>query len=155
MSKKIVVRILIGFVVLIGIIQFIPAEGSEHVEEVTEKDFLAVVDAPEDVATIIRSACYDCHSYQTKYPWYSKIAPVSWWVGHHIEEGREHLNFSNWTDYTADQQHHKLEECAEEVEEGEMPLDSYTWAHSEAELTPEQVEKLEHWFEEQMEAVAH
>ena len=76
------------------------------------------------MTTLLESACYDCHSYKTKYQWYSNIAPVSWWLGHNVEEGREHLNFSTWGNYPTEKAEHKLEECAEEVDEGEMPLNS-------------------------------
>jgi hypothetical protein len=101
---------------------------------------------PTEVGNIIKMACYDCHSYKTEYPWYSYIAPVSWWIGHHIEEGREHLNFSIWGKYTDKKSLHKLEEIIEETEEGEMPLKSYVIMHGSAELNKEQITALTNWF---------
>ncbi len=110
-----------------------------------QKDFIMVTQPPIDVANIIKNSCYDCHSYTTTYPWYASVAPISWFVGHHIEEAREHLNFSTWADYPQKKALHKLEEFYEEVEEGEMPLSSYTIMHSEATLTSEQTESLVTW----------
>ncbi|MEP2026185.1 heme-binding domain-containing protein, partial [Reichenbachiella sp.] len=94
---------------------------------------------------IIKTSCYDCHSYHTKYPWYTNVAPLSWWIGDHIEEGREHFNLSEWGAYSEKKALHKLEEFYEEVEEGEMPLTSYTLIHGEASLSDEQVKKLVTW----------
>lgn len=117
------------------------------------KDLISLTNPPEQIETLLKSSCYDCHSYETNYPWYSNIAPISWWIGHHIDEGREHLNFSEWGNYTAKKAEHKLEECAEETEEGEMPLSSYTITHSDAKLTHEEIELLEEWFESEREKV--
>lgn len=108
-------------------------------------DFITVTNPPADVESILRQACYDCHSYETEYPWYSNIQPVGWWLGDHIEHGRHHLNFSTWADDPQDRQSHKLEELGEEVDEKKMPLDSYTWAHTEARLTDDQRETLVTW----------
>jgi hypothetical protein len=110
------------------------------------KDFLANTNPPQEVATIIKSACYDCHSYQTKYPWYASIEPLSWWLQDHIEHGRDEFNMSTWTDYSTSRADHKLEEAIEYVEEEEMPLPSYTWIHGDARLTDQQREELTNWF---------
>jgi len=114
------------------------------------KDFIALTNPPADVEKMIRSACYDCHSHETEYPWYSNVAPVSWIMGNHIEEGREHLNFSVWGDYSTEKANHKLHECEEEIEEGKMPISNYTWTHGDADLSDKQKEKLAEWFEDQM-----
>ena len=114
------------------------------------KDFIALTKPPADIEKMIRSACYDCHSHETNYPWYANIAPVSWILGNHIEEGREHLNFSLWANYSEDKANHKLHECEEEIEEGKMPISSYTWTLGDADLSSEQKEKLAEWFEDQM-----
>lgn len=108
-------------------------------------DMIAVENVPEDIQVILKNACYDCHSHETEYPWYSNVAPVSWWLKDHIDEGREHLNFSEWASYDAERKAHKLEELAEEVEEKEMPLESYTWAHSESKLSDEERQALVDW----------
>jgi len=100
---------------------------------------------PNEVAELFKESCYDCHSHESKYPWYSSIAPFSWIVKHDIEEGREHLNFSLWATYDQKKANHKLEECYEEIEEGEMPLSGYTMMHGNAKLSKNEVEKITQW----------
>jgi len=85
------------------------------------------------VATILKEQCYDCHSDQTQYPWYSEIAPASYWLADHIKDGKKHFNVSAWSEYSVKKKDHKLEELIEMVEDGEMPLDSYTWIHGKLE----------------------
>jgi tellurite resistance protein TehA-like permease len=111
-----------------------------------QTDFIAVTQTNPEVATILKNACYDCHSNQPTYPWYTSIAPVSWWIKNHINEGSKHLNFSIWQTYTVKRKDHKLEECVEMIEEGEMPMNSYTWMHQEAKLTDAQKQLLIDWF---------
>lgn len=137
-------RILFVLVLALVVIQFFPI-NKENPEFEPSSDFIVMTNPPAEIEMILQSTCYDCHSNKTEYPWYTSVAPVSWWIGHHIEEGREHLNFSNWGKYEPKRQDHKLEELIEEVEEGEMPLDSYTWAHADARLTAEQKEALTSW----------
>ena len=110
-------------------------------------DFISITNPSNEVESILKTSCYDCHSYETKYPWYSNIAPVSWWLKYHINDGRKHLNFSIWGEYSSKKADHKLEECVEEVEEGEMPLGSYTITHSEAKLNSSQKKLLEDFFQ--------
>lgn len=111
-----------------------------------QKDFIAVNKPDASVENLLQSTCYDCHSNQTNYPWYCNIAPVSWWIKHHVNEGREELNFSEWATYSAKRKDHKLEECVEMLQENEMPLKSYTWLHPEANLTNEQRQLLVVYF---------
>jgi hypothetical protein len=91
----------------------------------------------------LKSSCYDCHSNKTNYPRYSKINPVGMWLNHHIEEGKAELNFSNFAAYDKKNLDHKLEETAEEVAEGHMPLPSYTLVHADAKLSQEQVKQID------------
>ena len=107
--------------------------------------FLMETNPPKDVKLVLEQTCYDCHSNNTVYPWYNNVAPVSYWLADHVEEGKEHLNFSAWDTYSAKKKDHKLDELIEEVEEGEMPLKEYTWTHSEARLTAEEREALIAW----------
>lgn len=143
-------KILLVVLVILVIIQFIPI-NVENPEHAPEDDLFALVETPIEIQNMMKSACYDCHSYETKEPWYFNIAPVSWWLVDHVNEGREHLNFSTWGKYEQGKQAHKMEESAEEVEEVHMPLDSYTWMHPEADLTEDQRAQLISWFEEQYE----
>lgn len=110
------------------------------------KDFVELTSANAEVTHTLKIACYDCHSNQPIYPWYSDIAPVSWWMQNHINEGRQHLNFSIWGTYSEKRKDHKLKECIEMVEEGEMPMNSYTWIHKEAKLTEAQKLQLVEFF---------
>jgi hypothetical protein len=95
------------------------------------------------VASILKETCYDCHSDQTKYPWYAEIAPVSFWLDEHIHNGKKHFNVSAWESYSVKKKDHKLEELIEMIEEKEMPLDSYTWLHDD--LTEEERTLLIQW----------
>lgn len=146
-------RILIILLLSFAVMQFFRIDKSAP-EVVKVKDFISMVQPDEATEKLLRDACYDCHSNETKYPWYSNVAPVSWWLQHHVEEGREHLNFSTWGDYDEETKNHKLHECEEEVEEGEMPLSSYTITHGDAKLSKEQKEELAEWFESLMTAEA-
>ena len=110
------------------------------------KDFTTLTFANAEVAHTLKIACYDCHSNQPTYPWYSNIAPISWWMQNHIDEGGHHLNFSEWGTYSEKRKDHKLEECIEMVEESEMPMASYTWMHKEAKLTDAQKLQLIEYF---------
>ena len=144
MFKKIGITLLAIFVV----IQFFRIDKTNP-EYNEAEDFITITQPPTEIAGLIKAACYDCHSHQAKYPWYSNVAPVSWMVAHHIEEGREHLNFSTWTAYSEKKADHKLEEAAEEVEKGNMPMKPYVAMHSEAKMTDEQKTALIEWFESQ------
>lgn len=148
-GKLIAKYIFIGLVCVFIVMQFFRVDQTNPKIE-PAKDFIAITNPPADIKKMLESACYDCHSDVTKYPWYSNIAPVSWWMRDHIDEGKSHLNFSVWADYNEDKANHKLHECEEEVEEGKMPLDSYTWTHGDAKLSKEQREKLAEWFKSKM-----
>ncbi|MBS3912965.1 MAG: heme-binding domain-containing protein [Bacteroidetes bacterium] len=138
-------RILIYLMLIIGIMQFFRIDKS-HEKVQTDLDFLLSTDAPENVSKIMHEACYDCHSNETKYPWYSDVAPISWWLNNHIHEGREELNFNYWQSFTPKRKQRKLNECLEMIQEREMPLPSYTWIHKEARLNTDQRQILINWF---------
>lgn len=103
------------------------------------------IGAAADVAPLLRRACYDCHSYETGWPWYSRIAPVSWLVAHDVTEGREELDFSTWDVYRPAKRQKLLREIAEQVTEGEMPPWYYALVHPEARLTTEEKDQLATW----------
>ena len=100
---------------------------------------------PADVKSILAKACNDCHSNNTEYPWYANFQPLHWWLEKHIKNGKKHLNYDEYTHKSAYYQFHKMEETIEMVKEGEMPLESYTWAHKDAKLTEEEKSKLTNW----------
>ncbi len=130
--------ILWGLLALVIVIQLIPVERGNPPVETT-------IGAPEAVMAILRSACYDCHSNESHWPWYSYVAPVSWLIAHDVEEGREHLNFSTWNRFSDKDRVELREEIWEEVEEGEMPLAIYLPLHPEAELSESQKATLRSW----------
>ncbi len=122
---KIIALILFGVVLIIQFIR--PDKNESGYESIV---YFENETKPNDqIKAILKDSCYDCHSNQTVYPWYAEIAPVSYWLADHVEHGREHFNVSDWEQYSNKKKDHKLEELIEEVEEGEMPLNSYTWMH--------------------------
>lgn len=145
-------RILIAAGVLLVAIQFIrPARNTGSADG--PQDITHAVAVPAPVLTMLKTACYDCHSNQTAYPWYATIQPVGLWLGHHVDEGKEELNFSEFATYAPKRMAHKLEEIAEEVEEGHMPLPAYTLIHTDAKLTEAQVSELTAWAKAQQQQV--
>lgn len=107
--------------------------------------FFTETNPSSEVKTTLKSTCYDCHSNNTKYPWYNNIAPISYWMADHIRHGKGELNFSEWETYSDKKKDHKLEEIIEVLEEGSMPLKEYTWTHEEAKLTDLQKESIIEW----------
>jgi hypothetical protein len=140
MAKKVFLTLL---VVLI-IIQFIHPKKNIAAER-TPQHIENIYPVPADVRQILSRACYDCHSDSTRYPWYARLQPVAWWLDHHIDEGKNELNFSQFGTYEAKRQAHKLEEVTEMVNEHHMPLESYEWMHSDAKLTAEEMKTLTTW----------
>lgn len=135
-----------GVAVLFIIIQFVPVQ--RNTKENYQSSFSITSDSPTkaEVTAILQTACWDCHSNQTVYPWYNKIAPISWYLARHINNGKKHLNFDNWNVYDRAKQIHKSEEIIEVIEENEMPLYSYTLLHPEAKLSEEQKAILIQYF---------
>lgn len=136
-------KVLLGLLVGLILIQFISPERNDSGD--WSNDYTTTMQVPNEVKEIINTSCADCHSNKTKYPWYSKIAPVSWYIAHHVNEGREHLNFSDWTTYNKYQKDHIIKDLEEELEEKNMPLKSYLLIHKEAKLTQDQYNILLAW----------
>jgi len=130
------------------VIQFFQIDRTNVTYDKT-KDFLTNTSAPDDMQKMISNSCYDCHSNEVTYPWYTYINPVGWWVKGHVNEGTGKLNFSTWADYPINKRQVKLEECAEKTEATEMPLLPYIIAHSKARLSDEDRAKLVAWFKTQ------
>ncbi|MEP5253852.1 MAG: heme-binding domain-containing protein [Winogradskyella arenosi] len=139
-------KIGILFIVVVGLAQFFgPAKNKGDMSSL--EPFYKDTNPPAAVKTILNQACMDCHSENTNYPWYSEITPVNYWLDSHVKDGMKHLNLSLWDDYSAKKKDHKLEELIEMVEAKEMPLPSYTWAHSDAKLSEEQIDLVIKWAE--------
>ena len=128
-------KILLVFtiIVLVGI-QFIPTKLNES-KVILKTDFVKIYSAPENVQNILKNSCLDCHSNKTNYPWYNKIQPISWFLEHHIFEGKSELNFSEFGSYSVRKQKSKLRAIINQLKDGEMPLSSYTLIHRNAKIT--------------------
>jgi len=149
--KKKILTILIIVLVLIQF--FRPAKNISIAKSTT--DISNIYQMPNDVSLILDKACNDCHSNNTAYPWYSKIQPVDWWLDNHVQEGKRELNLDEYTNRRLRYQYHKMEEIADQVKKGEMPLNSYTWIHKDAILTEAEKTALIGWADgvrEQMKA---
>jgi hypothetical protein len=132
---------LIGIVVFLAVvfaIQFVPVKQENPATR-------AGFEAPVRVKEILQRSCYDCHSNQTRWPWYSRVAPVSWIVAWDVSEAREEMNFSEWGRLGPERQVEMMAEIWEEVEEGEMPLWYYLPAHPDARLSSGDREILRAW----------
>lgn len=130
-------------VLFIGL-QFVrPAKTNPAIDEARALEQHIQMSA--EVKATLKRACYDCHSNQTRWPWYSQVAPVSWFVIDHVNHGRSHLNFSDWSSYDRQEQAKYLEGIEETVQAGVMPLSSYLLAHGEAKLSPEDKRLIGDW----------
>jgi len=125
-------------IVIFILLQFVPVAR-------TNPPVTGTIEAPEQVMAILHRSCFDCHSNETKWPWYSYVAPMSWLVVSDVNDGRKHMNFSVWDTYNDKRKKHKIKECGEEVEEGEMPLWFYLPLHPEAKLLPENIKIIAEW----------
>jgi hypothetical protein len=143
---KIIIWVLLGLFILI---QFFPVTYPETVE-VNGNDLVKNNTISKDVELILKTSCYDCHSNETRYPWYSYVAPVKWLVIRDIKLGRGDLNFSDWSALKTRDKIKLLDEIAEEVDEGNMPMPIYTVIHRNAALDEERKKILIGWTEQMM-----
>ena len=144
---------MLGLLVILVAIQFI--HPKRNTSEGTQPNYIGnSYTVPDDVKAILAKACNDCHSNNTRYPWYSKLQPVDWWMNKHVVDGKKHLNFDEFTNRPAKYQKHKLEETIEVVKEGEMPLKSYTWTHKDAKLKKKKKVKITNWAQSVMNGIA-
>ncbi|MCH2488545.1 MAG: heme-binding domain-containing protein [Flavobacteriales bacterium] len=118
------------------VIQFFPITLNES-DTVPQSDFMVVNQVPATIKNRLQVSCYDCHSNNTDYPWYSKIQPAAWYLEDHIQEGKDELNFNEWATYSDRRKNSKLRSIISQIEEDKMPLDSYTLIHRDAILSDE------------------
>lgn len=144
-------RILLILLATFAVAQFIRPDTRLPSTDPT-RGIIAIAQPDEEVAGLLRAACYDCHSNETQYPWYDRITPVNWWVQHHVNEGREESNLSEWATMSEKHRAHFVDEAAELIESGEMPLSSYTWMHGDARLDQRQRKLLIDFFQSLPEA---
>ncbi len=141
---KILKKLLLVLLLIFVVAQFFGPEKNEG-NLVSLNAFYEETNPSDNVKLILKEACLDCHSNITRYPWYSKITPVNYWMAEHVNNGKRHFNVSNWDTLSVKRKDHKFEELIEMVEDKEMPLESYTWGHPEAKLTDTQIKVLIDW----------
>ena len=152
MLKKVIKVTLIVFALAFIVAQFIRPEFSNP--PVVQADTLwGSTQVPDDVRQIIVRSCADCHSNETRYPWYSNFTPSNWFLAGHVDEGRGELNFSTWNSYKPETKKHKLEEVCEQVEQRSMPLPSYLWIHRDAALSEAEARILCEWSEAEIKRI--
>ena len=142
--KKILKRFFLVLLLAFIVIQFFRPEKNQS-NVIGANDITKKYPVPENVLAILKVSCYDCHSNNTVYPWYSKIQPVTWWLNNHIQDGKKDLNFSEFLSYRIRRQYVKLEQINDLIKKDEMPLDSYLWIHKNAKLNTEQKLLLANW----------
>ena len=129
--------LLIGLVLVVGI-QFIPIDR-------TNPPVTGEIPASAAIASILKRSCYDCHSNETEWPWYSRVAPVAFLIARDVHEGRRHLNFSTWTQYSQARQAKAVKEIGEQVAKGEMPMGIYLPMHPHARLSDADKAAIDAW----------
>ena len=139
-------KILVGLVVLFIVLQFVRPSRNTN-DGSMPHDISTVFPIPDSVNSMLQTACYDCHSNNTRYPWYNKIQPTTWYLAKHVDDGKRHLNFDEFASYTLKRQAHKLDEVVKEIKKGGMPLTSYNLIHTDARLSTEQKNVLINWAE--------
>jgi hypothetical protein len=140
-------KILLGLLVIFLISQFFPANLPDVIKN-NPADLLTNNDVPNEINNLLRTSCYDCHSNETFYPWYSYVSPVKFLISKDTRDGRKHLNFSEWENYSKADKLEALDDIGEEIEEGEMPMKIYPIMHSDAKLSDADREALVLWAEE-------
>ena len=143
-DMKPIKKIILAFGILFIAIQFMqPAHNKSG--QALPADFVKIYSIPANVEGILQNACYDCHSNNTNYPWYSNIQPMAWIMKRHIDNGKEKLNFSEFGIYSNRRQISKLKGIASQIKDDEMPLFSYKMMHSKAKLTKEKKDLIINW----------
>jgi hypothetical protein len=143
--KKIIQRIIVvGLFALVGI-QFIPANLNKQ-EVIPTSDIRHVYDIPDRVLNILETSCYDCHSNNTNYPWYSNIQPARMIMDHHVEEGKEELNFNEFKNYSDRRKKNKIKSIISQIEDGNMPIPSYALMHNDVRVSADDKKEVMKWF---------
>ena len=150
---RLVKWVAIVLIVVFVAIQFVrPALTNPPVDE--SQTIVARARAPPEVASILERSCRDCHSNKTIWPWYTQVAPVSWWLKSHVDQGRNNLNLSEWGKLPPDRQDRKLRQICDEVQDGQMPLASYLPMHPAARLSEQDKQTLCDWTDKERERMS-
>lgn len=142
MKKHKIIKLI--FVIAFVGIQFIPTNRNQS-DEIFEPDFMTIYAVPHEIETLIKISCYDCHSNNTKYPWYNQIQPIRAWMAKHIQKGKEELNFNEFGDYSNRRKKSKIKSMISQMEEDKMPLPSYTFVHRETKLSDNEKTEVTDW----------
>lgn len=137
-------KVLLGLLIIFCIIQFFRPTRNQNTD-ITSNHIYNLYNTGNNVKIILDKACNDCHSNFTKYPWYSNIQPIAWFLNNHVVDGKKHLNFSEFGSYNTKRQNKKIEEVIEVIKENEMPLSSYTLIHTDAKLSDEEKTIITNW----------
>lgn len=151
---KTFLQIVYWFLIAIALIQFIPIDHTNKAVD-QKVNFVHLFKTPENVQEVLTKACYDCHSNETIYPKYAYVAPISWSIKHHVNEGREHLNFSEWGHYNQDLKKSMLENAARSIKDYSMPMPGYVAQHPKANLTKAERVLLVNYFENLLKSGAY
>jgi len=141
------------FLMIFGLIQFIPRPVRNISSATTNKGIEQLYLMPDSIMHILKVVCYDCHSNNTNYPWYSNIQPVAWFLNRHIVEGKAELNFDEFGNYSKRRQHSKFKSITSQVKDGKMPLNSYKILHREARLSDNERHLIISWFENMLKSI--
>ncbi|MDN3677673.1 heme-binding domain-containing protein [Flavobacterium paronense] len=144
MKKRIKKIAIIGFIIFLLMQCYQPARNIGY-EQYFSSNFTEMYKVPKNVETSLRTSCYDCHSDNTDYPWYSYIQPIRFFMDGHINEGKKELNFNEFGNYSNRKQRSKLDAISKQIKSDEMPLSSYTLIHKNALLTVNQKEEIINW----------
>ena len=139
-------------VVLLAIQLIRPARNISG--QVLPTDIKNIITVPLNVQVLLQTSCYDCHSNHTNYPWYANLQPVGWLLNNHVQNGKKQLNFSDFGSYSTRRQLSKLKAIGSQVQDGEMPLLSYTWMHSNAKLRKEDKILIINWARQAMNSIS-
>ena len=139
-------KILVALLIILIIIQFIKPEKNIHAGP-EPSDISTLYPVPSNVDSILSIACKDCHSNNTRYPWYNNFQPVAWFLANHVKDGKRSFNLNEFATYPVARQYDKIGEIKKQIDKGDMPLSSYTLIHNDAKLTTAQKNTIISWSE--------
>lgn len=150
---KIIKRILLILAVGFILIQFV-RPGKNNNTNLTASDITNTLHVPDSVLSILKVACFDCHSNNTRYPWYANFQPVGWFMANHITNGKKRLNFNEFGLLPIRRQQSKLKSIASQINDNDMPLPSYKWIHHDARLSDNNKKLIIEWAERSMDSLS-